>query len=85
MHHQPMVNPLMSSGMNMVNGNSINSINSIFLGGMEHQNGGTAHNSLQNSGMIQGNSLLNKSNTSSCASNRAPLSFADKLKIADDK
>ena len=89
-----MMNPLMNSGMHMVNGNSINSINSIFLGSMDHQNGGSiaAHNNqiMQNSGQLYASSLLSKSNasgaslTSSNTVNRGVLSFADRLKIAYD-
>jgi len=67
--HHP--NPaLMSTGMQMINGNSINSINSIYLGGLDH-----------NSLMIQNSALL-KSNASGGSNG---LGFADKLKQAYDK
>lgn len=73
--------------MQMVNGNSINSINSIYLGGLDQPS--VAVNSMllvNNSGILQG-SLLNKSNASASGggSSRAGLSFADKLKYAYDK
>lgn len=77
--------------MHMINGNSINSINSIYLGGLDQGGAGASSiNQNNHSVLLMQNSALIKSQASSgngggANSGRGGLAFADKLKFAYEK
>jgi hypothetical protein len=73
-HHMYKSNKLELPGSKM--GGSINSLNSM-------QIGGTNHNSLAMASMMQGSNVLQKSNASAGGPSHL-LGFADRLKYAHD-